>query len=149
MIQKENFEELKQLYYDFKKVKDDCGLYLIDKKVYNYENLYVLCADFRPLIRSIDGDPKYTVFMYSNNLLRKSVYLIEEKDDSKIYFDMLVFNPFRYGVIANKSKITFINGLINKVLTCGRALNDEEKLYWESLEWVKTNLKFIKKHTMN
>ena len=133
MIQND-LEELKRLYYDFKKVQDDCGLRLIDKKIYNYENLYFLYADFRPLIRSIAGDPKYNVFMYSNNLLRKSVFLIEEKDDSKIYYDMLVFNPFRYGVIANKSKITSINGLINNVLTCGRELNDEEKLYWENLE---------------
>ena len=76
-------------------------------------------------------------------------YLIEEKDDSKNYFDMLVFNPFRYGMIVNKSKITFLNGLIDKVLTCGRALNDDEKLYWESLEWVKTDMKFIRKHIMN
>ena len=134
MIQKENFEELKRLYYDFKKVQDDCGLCLIDKKVYNYENLYFLYADFKPLLRNIACDPKYTVFMYSNNLLRKSVFLIEEQDDSKIYYDMLVFNPFRYGVIANKSKITSLNGLINNVLTCGRELNDEEKLYWEGLE---------------
>ena len=133
MIQND-LEELKRLYYDFKKVQDDCGLRLIDKKVYNYENLYFLYADFKPLLRSIDGDPKYNVFMYSNSLLRKSVYLIEEKDDSKIYYDMLVFNPFRYGTIANKSKITFINGLINNVITCGRELNDEEKLYWENLE---------------
>ena len=107
---------------------------MIDKKVYNYENLYFLYADFKPLIRSIAGDPKYSVFMYSNNLLRKSVFLIEEKDDSKIYYDMLVFNPFRYGTIASKLKITSINGLINNVITCGRELNDEEKLFWESLE---------------
>ena len=133
MIQND-LEELKQLYYDFKKVQDDCELRLIDKKVYNYENLYFLCADFRPLIRSIDGDPKYSVFMCSNSLFRKQIYLIQEKDDSKNYFDMLVFNPFRYGTIANKSKITSINGLINNVITCGRELNDEEKLYWESLE---------------
>ena len=133
MIQND-LDELKRLYYDFKKVQDDCGLRLIDKKVYNYENLYFLYADFKPLIRSIDCDPKYTVFMYSNSLLRKSVFLIEEKDDSKNYFDMLVFNPFRYGMITNKSKITFLNGLIDKVLTCGRELNDEEKLYWEGLE---------------
>ena len=72
--------------------------------------------------------------MYSNSLFRKSIFLIEEKDDSKNYYDMLVFNPFRYGMIVNKSKITFLNGLIDNVLTCGRALNDEEKLYWESLE---------------
>ena len=133
MIQND-LEELKRLYYDFKKVQDDCGLRLIDKKIYNYENLYFLYADFRPLIKNIDGDPKYTVFMYSNKLFRKSVYLIEEKDNSKNYYDMLVFNPFRYGMIANKSKITFLNGLIDKVLTCGRELNDDEKLYWESLE---------------
>ena len=133
MIQND-LEELKQLYYDFKKVQNDCGLRLIDKKIYNYENLYFLYANFRPLISSIDGDPKYTVFMYSNNLFRKSVYLIEEKDDSKIYFDMLTFNPFKYGVIANKSKTTFLNGLIDKILTCGRELNDDEKLYWEGLE---------------
>lgn len=132
MIQN-NLEELKRLYYDFKKVQDDCGLRLIDKKVYNYENLYFLCADFRPLIRSIDGDPKYTVFMYSNKLFRKSVFLIEEKDDSKNYYDMLTFNPFKYGMITNKSKITFLNGLINNVLTCGRELNDEEKLYFEMI----------------
>ena len=136
MIQND-LEELKQLYYDFKKVQDDCGLRLIDKKVYNYENLYFLYADFRPLLRNIDGDPKYSVFMYSNNLLRKSVFLIEEKDDSKIYYDMLVFNPFRYGTIASKLKITFLDGLIEKVITCGRELNDEEKLYWEGLEWFK------------
>ena len=133
MIQND-LEELKQLYYDFKKVQDDCGLCLIDKKVYNYENLYFLYADFKPLLRSIAGDPKYNVFMYSNSLLRKSVFLIEEKDDSKIYYDMLMFNPFRYGMIASKLKITFLDGLIDKVLTCGRELNDEEKLYWESLE---------------
>ena len=133
MIQND-LEELKRLYYDFKKVQDDCGLRLIDKKIYNYENLYFLCADFRPLLRSIDGDLKYTVFMYSNTLFRKSIYLIEEKDDSKIYYDMLVLNPFRYGVIVNKSKITFLNGLINKVITCGRELNDEEKLYWEGIQ---------------
>ena len=133
MIQND-LEELKRLYYDFKKVQDDCGLCLIDKKVYNYENLYFLYADFKPLIRNIAGDPKYNVFMYSNNLLRKSVYLIEEKDDSKIYYDMLMFNPFRYGMIASKLKIISINGLINNVLTCGRELNDEEKLYWEGLE---------------
>ena len=133
MIQND-LEELKRLYYDFKKVQDDCGLRLIDKKVYNYENLYFLYADFRPLIKNIAGDPKYNVFMYSNNLLRKSVYLIEEKDDSKIYYDMLMFNPFRYGMIASKLKITFLDGLIEKVITCGRELNDEEKLYWESLE---------------
>ena len=133
MIQND-LEELKQLYYDFKKVKDDCGLSLIDKKVYNYENIYFLYADFKPLIRNIAGDPKYSVFMCSNNLLRKSVYLVEEKDDSKIYYDMLVFNPFRYGTIASKLKITFLDGLIDKVLTCGRELNDEEKLYWEGLE---------------
>ena len=148
MIQND-LEELKQLYYDFKKVQDNCGLRLIDKKVYNYENLYFLYADFKPLLRNIAGDPKYNVFMYSNNLLRKSVYLIEEKDDSKIYYDMLVFNPFRYGMIASKSKITFLNGLINNVLTCGRELNDEEKLYWENLEWVKIDMKSIIKHTMN
>ena len=47
MIQND-LEELKRLYYDFKKVKDDCGLRLIDKKVYNYENLYFLYADFKP-----------------------------------------------------------------------------------------------------
>ena len=129
MIQND-LEELKQLYYDFKKVKDDCGLRLIDKKVYNYENLYFLCADFKPLIRSIAGDPKYTVFMCSNSLFRKQIYLIQEKDDSKNYFDMSVF----YSVISNKSKITSLNGLINNVLTCGRELNDEEKLYWEGLE---------------
>ena len=116
-----------------KKVQDDCELRLIDKKVYNYENLYFLCADFRPLLKSIDGDPKYTVFMYSNKLFRKSVFLIEEKDDSKNYFDMLTFNPFKYGMIVNKSKITFLNNLINKVLTCGRELNDEEKLYFEMI----------------
>ena len=133
MIQND-LEELKRLYYDFKKVQDDCGLHLIDKKVYNYENLYFLYADFKPLIKNIEGDPKYNVFMYSNNLLRKSVFLIEEKDDSKIYYDMLVFNPFRYGTIASKLKITFLDGLIDKVITCGRELNDEEKLYWESLE---------------
>ena len=133
MIQND-LEELKQLYYDFKKVQDDCGLLLIDKKIYNYENLYFLYADFKPLIKNIDGDPKYNVFMCSNSLLRKSVYLVEEKDDSKIYYDMLVFNPFRYGTIANKLKITFLDGLIDKVITCGRELNDEEKLYWESLE---------------
>ena len=133
MIQND-LEELKRLYYDFKKVQDDCGLCLIDKKVYNYENLYFLYADFRPLLRSIDGDPKYNIFMYSNSLFRKQVYLIQEKDDSKIYYDMLMFNPFRYGMIASKSTITFMNGLIDKVLTCGRELNDEEKLYWENLE---------------
>ena len=133
MIQND-LEELKRLYYDFKKVQDDCGLRLIDKKIYNYENLYFLYADFKPLLRSIDGDPKYTVFMCSNSLLRKSVYLVEEKDDSKIYYDMLVFNPFRYGTIASKLKITFLDGLIDKVITCGRELNDEEKLYWEGLE---------------
>ena len=133
MIQN-NLEELKRLYYDFKKVQDDCGLRLIDKKIYNYENLYFLYADFKPLIRNIAGDPKYNVFMYSNNLLRKSVFLIEEKDDSKIYYDMLMFNPFRYGMIASKLKITFLDGLIDKVITCGRELNDEEKLYWEGLE---------------
>ena len=72
--------------------------------------------------------------MCSNSLFRKQIYLIEEKDDSKNYYDMLVFNPFRYGMITNKSKITFLNNLINKVLTCGRELNDEEKLYWENLE---------------
>ena len=148
MIQND-LEELKQLYYDFKKVKDDCGLRLIDKKVYNYENLYFLYADFKPLIKNIAGDPKYNVFMYSNNLLRKSVFLIEEKDDSKIYYDMLVFNPFRYGTIASKLRITFLDGLIDKVLTCGRELNDEEKLYWEGLEWVKIDMKFTIKHTMN
>ena len=133
MIQND-LEELKRLYYDFKKVQDDCGLRLIDKKIYNYENLYFLYADFKPLIRSIAGDPKYNVFMYSNSLLRKSVFLIEEKDDSKIYYDMLMFNPFRYGMIASKLKITFLDGLIDKVITCGRELNDEEKLYWENLE---------------
>ena len=133
MIQND-LEELKRLYYDFKKVQDDCGLRLIDKKIYNYENLYFLYADFKPLLKSIDGDPKYTVFMYSNSLLRKRVYLIKEKDDSKNYYDMSVFNPFRYGIIANKSKITFINGLINNVITCGRELNDEEKLYWEGIQ---------------
>ena len=133
MIQND-FEELKRLYYDFKKVQDDCGLSLIDKKVYNYENLYFLYADFKPLIRNIAGDPKYNVFMYSNNLLKKSVYLIEGKDDSKIYYDMLLFNPFRYGMIANKLNITFLDDLIDKVITCGRELNDEEKLYWEGLE---------------
>ena len=133
MIQND-LEELKQLYYDFKKVQDDCELRLIDKKIYNYENLYFLCADFRPLIRSIDGDPKYSIYMCSNNLFRKQIYLIQEKDDSKNYFDMLVYNTFRYGTIANKSKITSINGLINNVITCGRELNDEEKLYWEGLE---------------
>ena len=133
MIQND-LEELKRLYYDFKKVQDDCGLRLIDKKIYNYENLYFLYADFRPLLKNIDSDSKYTVFIYSNNLFRKSVFLIEEKDDSKNYYDMLVFNPFRYGMIVNKSKITFLNGLINKVLTCGRELNDEEKLYWEGIE---------------
>ena len=133
MIQND-LEELKRLYYDFKKVQDDCELRLIDKKIYNYENLYFLCADFRPLIRSIDGDPKYSIFMCSNNLFRKQIYLIQEKDDSKNYYDMLVFNPFRYGTIANKSKITFLDGLINNVLKCGRELNDEEKLYWEGLE---------------
>ena len=148
MIQND-LEELKQLYYDFKKVQDDCGLRLIDKKIYNYKNLYFLYADFRPLLRSIAGDSKYTVFMYSNNLFRKSIFLIEEKDDSKNYYDMLVFNPFKYGMIANKSKITFLNGLIDKVLTYGRELNDEEKLYLESLEWVKIDMKFIIKHTMN
>ena len=148
MIQND-LEELKRLYYDFKKVQDDCGLSLIDKKVYNYENLYFLYADFKPLIRSIAGDPKYNVFMYSNSLLRKSVFLIEEKDDSKIYYDMLVFNPFRYGTIASKLKITFLDGLIDKVITCGRELNDDEKLYWEGLEWVKIDMKSIKKHTMN
>lgn len=129
MIQND-LEELKRLYYDFKKVQDDCGLSLIDKKIYNYENLYFLYADFKPLLKSIDGDPKYTVFMCSNNLFRKQIYLIQEKDDSKIYYDMSVF----YCVITNKSKITFINGLINKVITCGRELNDEEKLYWEGIQ---------------
>ena len=133
MIQND-LEELKRLYYDFKKVQDDCELRLIDKKVYNYENLYFLYADFKPLLKSIAGDPKYSVFMCSNNLFRKQIQLIQEKDDSKNYFDMLVFNPFRYGTIANKSKITSINGLINNVITCGRELNDEEKLYWENLE---------------
>ena len=132
MIQND-LEELKRLYYDFKKVQNDCGLRLIDKKIYNYENLYFLYADFRQLIRSIDGDPKYTVFMYSNNFFRKS-YLIEEKDNSKNYYDMLTFNPFKYGMIVNKSKITFLNGLIDKILTCGRELNDEEKLYWEGIQ---------------
>ena len=129
MIQND-LEELKRLYYDFKKVQDDCGLCLIDKKVYNYENLYFLYADFRPLLKSIDGDPKYTVFMYSNSLFRKQIYLIEEQDDSKIYYDMSVF----YSIISNKLKITSINGLINNVLTCGRELNDEEKLFWEGIE---------------
>ena len=133
MIQND-LEELKRLYYDFKKVQDDCGLRLIDKKIYNYENLYFLYADFRPLLRNIACDLKYTVFMYSNKLFRKQVYLIEEQDDSKIYYDMLMFNPFKYGIIANKSTITFLNGLINNVLTCGRELNDEERLYWENLE---------------
>ena len=129
MIQND-LEELKQLYYDFKKVQNDCGLRLIDKKVYNYENIYFLYADFKPLLKKIDGDPKYTVFMCSNSLFRKQIYLIQEKDDSKNYFDMSVF----YSTISNKSKITFINGLIDKVITCGRELNDEEKLYFENLE---------------
>ena len=129
MIQND-LEELKRLYYDFKKVQDDCGLRLIDKKIYNYENLYFLYADFKPLIKNIDGDPKYTVFMCSNSLFRKQIYLIQEKDDSKNYFDMSVF----YSTITNKSKITSINGLINNVLTCGRELNDEEKLFWEGIQ---------------
>ena len=129
MIQND-LEELKRLYYDFKKVQDNCGLRLIDKKIYNYENLYFLYADFKPLLRNIAGDPKYTVFMCSNSLFRKQVYLIEEKDDSKIYYDMSVF----YSVISNKSKITFLNGLIDKVITCGRELNDEEKLFWEGIQ---------------
>ena len=73
MIQND-LEELKQLYYDFKKVQDDCELRLIDKKIYNYENLYFLCADFRPLIRSIDGDPKYSIFIiFSTVALLKHV----------------------------------------------------------------------------
>ena len=129
MIQND-LEELKRLYYDFKKVQNDCGLRLIDKKVYNYENLYFLYADFKPLIKNIDGDPKYTVFMCSNSLFRKQIYLIQEKDDSKNYYDMSVF----YSVISNKSKITSLNGLINNVLTCGRELNDEEKLFWEGIQ---------------
>ena len=129
MIQND-LEELKRLYYDFKKVQDDCGLRLIDKKIYNYENLYFLYADFKPLIKNIAGDPKYTVFMCSNSLFRKQIYLIQEKDDSKNYFDMSVF----YSTITNKSKITSINGLINNVLTCGRELNDEEKLFWEGIQ---------------
>ena len=72
MIQND-LEELKRLYYDFKKVQDDCELRLIDKKVYNYENLYFLYADFKPLLKSIAGDPKYSVFMCSNNLFRKQI----------------------------------------------------------------------------